>query len=91
MKDMTFDFSVDTDGDIEEVSPYTDTTEIDCTTVMNRILGGKKLGLGERTEGNCVVENDIVKLDYRVCTELGEDWDTDVWDDVKEEFPLMGI
>ena len=85
---MEFDFSVDVDGEIEEVSSYTEVTDTDCEQVMEKILNKKKLGLGERSEGNCIVVDEIVKLDYKVCMELGDDYDTDVWDDIKEEFPF---
>ena len=92
MKDMSFEFSVDNCGEIEEIELYSETMEVDCRSVMNRILDGKKLGLGERSEGMCEVENDVVKLHYRVCTELGEDWDSDVWDEnIREEFPVTEI
>ena len=83
---MEFDFSVDNDGEVEDISSYTEVTDTDCQTFMNKILRNKKLGLGERSEGNCKVENGIVKLDYRVCMELGEDYDTDQWEDMTDEF-----
>ena len=83
-----FDFSVDFDGEVEDISSYTEVTDTDCETFLKRLLTKKKIGLGERTEGNCKVEDGVVKLDYRVCMELGEDYDTDKWDDTKEEFPI---
>ena len=89
--DMEFDFSVDFDGEVEDISSYTEVTDTDCETFLKRLLTKKKIGLGERTEGNCKVVNGVVKLDYRVCMELGEDYDSDVWDDIKEDFPLLEI
>ena len=83
-----FDFSVDFDGEVEDVSSYTEVTNTDCETFLKRLLTKKKIGLGERSEGNCKVVDGIVKLDYKVCMELGEDYDTDVWDDIEEEFPI---
>ena len=91
MRDLEFDFSVDYSGEIEEVVPYSETSEIDCETFLKRILVGKKLGLGERTEGNCSMVDDVITLDYRVCTQVGEDWDSDVWSDEKVTFPLTEI
>ena len=91
MVDMSFEFTVDNGGEVEDTLPYSETMEIDCTTFMKRILVGKKLYLGEKSEGMCEVENDIIKLHYSVCTELGEDWDTDVWEEFKDEFPLTEI
>ena len=86
--DMEFDFSVDFDGEVEDICSYTEVTDTDCERLMKKILDKKKLGLGERSEGGCVVVNGVVKLDYKVCMELGEDYDTDQWDEVKEEFPI---
>ena len=91
MKDLSFEFTVDNNGEIEDILIYSETMEVDCRVLMNRVLKGKKLGLGEKSEGMCEVEDDVVKLHYRVCTELGEDWDSDKWDDLKEEFPLTEI
>jgi len=88
---MEFDFSIDYQEEIEEVVPYSDTTEIDCENIVKRILKGKKILLGERMEGSCVIKNDVVTLDYRVCTELGDDWNTDVWGNEKTSFPLSEI
>ena len=88
---MEFDFSVDVDGEIEDINSYSDVTDTDCETVMKRILNNKKLVLGERSEGNCEIDNNVVTLDYRVCTELGDDWNTDIWCDEKDTFPLTEI
>jgi len=91
MTDLSFEFTVDNSGEIEDILIYSETMEIDCQVLLQRVLDGKKLGLGEKSEGMCEVENDVVKLDYRVCTELGEDWGSDKWDSLKEEFPLTEI
>ena len=90
-KSMEFDFSVDFEGDIEEVTPYSNESEAECEELLNRIMKANKLVLGERTEGNCTVENGVITLDYRVCSDLGEDWDDDVWDDEQETFSLTDI
>lgn len=88
---MRFDFSVDVDGDIEYTSPYNDSTEPECNEVLQKLLDKDLIQLGERTEGFINIERGMIKLDYRVCTELGDDWDTDVWEDVEEEYPISVI
>lgn len=84
MKDMTFDFSVGFDEEIEYVSPYGDETEKECEEVLQKLLDEGEIQIGERTEGNISVENNVMTLDYRVCTNLGEDWNDDNWEDVNE-------
>jgi hypothetical protein len=91
MKDKKFQFSVDLLGDIEDINVLSDNMKVDCKYTLIKILNGKKLGLGERTEGMCEVEDGIIKLDYRVCTNVGDDWNTDVWEDIKEEFPVSEL
>ena len=88
MKDMSFEFTVDNGGEIEDIELYSETMEIDCRSVMKRILESKKLGLGERSEGMCEVEKDVVKLHYRVFSELGEEYVDHKWEELKEEFPI---
>ena len=88
MKNMDFDFSISFDGEIEYVSPYNDSTSIDCEVILKKLLEKKLIDLGERSEGNVVIEDDIIILDYRVCVNLGEDWDSDEWDDVEETYPV---
>lgn len=92
MKDMYFDFSVDYDGDIEDVSPYDDDlTETECEEVVKKLVEKDLIELGERSEGNIDISNGIIRLDYRVCTEVGEDWGDDVWEDVTREYPVSVI
>jgi len=88
MKDLSFEFTVDNNGEVESTLPYSETMEVDCDIFLKRILTSKKLYLGEKSEGMCEVNDDVVGLHYSVCTELGEDWDSDKWEVYKEEFPL---
>ena len=88
---MEFEFSIDNDGEIEEVSPWDESSVTDCETVMKRLLRNNKIGLGERSEGKCEIVNDVVKLVYRVCLSVGGDWDQDDWTDETDTFPLSDI
>ena len=88
MEDLSFEFTVDNNGEVEDTLPYSMTMDTECTSFLQRVIRSKKLRLGEKTEGFCEVNDDVVGLHYRVCTELGEDWDSDVWESVKEDFPL---
>ena len=85
---MNFDFSISFDGEIEYVSPYVDSTSIDCEVILKKLLEKKVIDLGERSEGNIVIEDDVIILYYRVCVNLGEDRYSDEWDYVEETYPV---
>ena len=87
MKNLEFDFSIDYDGDVEDICEM-EGSNLECELFTKRLLENKKIGLGERSEGLIVVENDVVKLDYRVCTSVGGDWNEDSWTDMTDEFPV---
>jgi len=92
MKDMNFEFSVDNDGEIEELTKdFEVVNDVDSEMLIKSLVKNTKIYIGERSEGNVTVENDIVKLDYKYCSELGDDWNTDVWDEEKDEFPITEL
>jgi hypothetical protein len=37
--------------------------------------------INERTEGVITIENGVVEIDYKTCTQVGGDWNEDVWDE----------
>ena len=88
MKDMMFDFSVGFDEEIEYVSPYGDETETECEEFLQSLLDDGEIEIGERSEGNIKIENNVVTLSYRVCTNVGEDWNDDNWEDVEQKIHL---
>lgn len=51
---------------------------------MDRTPLGKRVG--ERCEGNIYMNEDSIKLESRSCVELGEDWDSDVWEENDDIF-----
>ena len=85
MDNLEFEFSVSNDGDVESVDSLDKVTQTECDDLMKELLKKNKIVLGERSEGTISVVNDVIKLTYRVCTELGEDWNTDVWEDEDDE------
>lgn len=87
MKNMEFDFSISFDGDIEDLSP-TEGTMIECTSVLKTLIKKNLISIGERSEGTVRIENKVIHLEYRVCVNVGEDWDSDEWDDIEETYPI---
>ena len=80
------DFSVGFDNEIEDISLYSPLdSEKSLEKFLNRIIEEKKLRVGERCEGSIFVKDterfDEIKIEYRWCSDVGEDWNDDVWND----------
>lgn len=80
-KKKSFEFSWCLD-EIEEIFED-ENTDDDCETILKKLMKTKQIAKGERCKG--VVSWDeskspiVYKVDYTYCSELGDDWDTDVW------------
>jgi len=92
MKNSSWTFEVDSEGECNDMSPNDDNcTEQEGIDLMEKIVSKGKIVLGEKSEGEMEVIDDIVILDYRWCSEVGEDWNDDVWEDEHDEFPLSDL
>ena len=40
-----------------------------------------KFFIGEKLEGNIEIINEQIRFEYRYCTEVGEDWSDDEWEE----------
>ena len=80
----SFEFSWCLD-DIEEINEDTNTYNEDCDYILKKLMKTNQISKGERCKG--VVSWDDskspneYKVDYTYCSQLGEDWDSDVWID----------
>ena len=88
MKDLVCDFSISSfDNEIEEVVMFDDNfTEEKMTSVIEEWVTDKKINIGERCEGSVFKESGTLFVEYKYCTEVGEDWDDDKW--VVEKFEV---
>jgi len=84
---MNFDFSIGFDREIEGISPYVGTLT-ECTELLQSLLNHDKIIIGEKSEGNVMVDDGLIYLDYRWCSDVGEDWDSDIWNDEFEHIPI---
>jgi len=77
-------FSIGVDKDIEFISIMDEDkdniTENEITNLLKGLLLQNKIVVGERCEGDIDITEEEITLTYRYCSELGEDYDTDVWD-----------
>lgn len=85
--DLEFEFSIDYSGDIEYVEPETNVNE----EVLKYLVKNDYIPVNERTEGSVTIKMGIVYIDYRTCTQVGEDWDTDVWEEESTENLVLNM
>jgi hypothetical protein len=81
---VDIEFSVDFNGDVEYVTPHSDENEY----VVRYFVESGGIPINERTEGTITTNNEVglvVDIYYRTCTRVGEDWDSDVWEEGRRE------
>ena len=70
---------------IEEIEHTQSSWEVDCESIVKKLMKTNKINKGERCTGVVSYNSDkkdiTYKVDYRYCKDLGEDWDSDVWID----------
>ena len=86
MRVLVCDFSVSSIGnEIEEIVMYDDEnyTEEKIETFIKGLIDDDKLTIGERCEGSIEVDEEekMVIVEYRYCSEVGDDWNTDEWEE----------
>lgn len=93
--DIICDFSIGFDREIEDVSMYEPQSSEGVERFLQKIMEDDKIVIGERCEGSIEVDmkKRIIKIEYRWCSDVGEDWNDDVWNDesVKlsmDEYPI---
>ena len=83
MKKKSFEFSWCL-NEIEEIIQDLDTEE-DCESILRKLMETNQIREGERCKGVVSWDNSkspiTYKVDYTYCSQLGEDWDSDVWVD----------
>lgn len=80
MTDQEFDFSIDSDGQIEYIDPQTANNQI----LLQSLIKNNHIPINERTEGSITTNMGVTTIDYRTCTQLGLDWVEDVWEEEKK-------
>jgi hypothetical protein len=98
-KDFDFEFSVDFQGNVEYVifeygclDNRDNEEEENFLRLFLRLLIEKGIvPIGERTEGEIVVKSGVVYSEYKVCTQVGEDWGDDEWEEHEREDLLLNV
>lgn len=86
------EFSVGFDNEIEEVSMYDEDmySEQQMIDFIKGLVRDHRIVVGERCEGEVIHDTttNTLKVQYRYCTEVGEDWDEDMWETENVESAL---
>ena len=61
-----------------------DITEVECVSLLEDWVERKLIPIGEKTEGDVELKDGRWVGSGKVCVELGDDWNGDVW----EEFEI---
>ena len=78
------EFSVDNEGEVEYVFVNFETKTNPelvkkISKILRKVISDNLLEIGERSEGLIIPNRRSIIFDYKVCIEVGEDWNTDKW------------
>jgi len=79
--DMEFEFSIDFQGQVEYIESKDTEQFLVYESVVLFLVEKGIIPINERTEGFIDVKSRIVSVNYRTCTQVGEDWNEDVWEE----------
>ena len=88
---VEFEFSLDFQGQCEYIESKDTDQFLERESVVLFLVKKELIPINERTEGviTCLPLNNewegIVHITYKTCTQVGEDWNDDVWDEGKSE------
>lgn len=77
---IEFDFSVDFQGQVEYIESDDTDQFLEYELVLLFLIDKDLVPVNERTEGFLVVKDGIININYRTCSQVGEDWDDDLWE-----------
>jgi hypothetical protein len=89
LKSFSFSYSLD---EVEEISHNENISVEESEEIVLRLINSDEIYVGERTEGSVEFDSSdypiVYKVDYRYCSEVGEDWNDDVWEELEVEVQL---
>ena len=83
LKSFSFSYSLD---EVEEISNNENISVEESEEIVLKLIKSDQIYVGERTEGSVEFDDSetpiVYNVDYRYCSELGEDWNDDVWEEL---------
>jgi alpha-galactosidase len=89
--DMEFEFSLDFQGQVEYVESENTDQFLEYELVLLFLVEKDLIPINERTEGIVTIESGMVYISYKTCTQVGEDWNDDVWNEGTSEHSVNDL
>ena len=87
----SFEFSYCLD-EVEYIEDNVNITIDEGVEIVNKLMKSDEIYVGERTKGSVTFDDSIQPIVYEIiyeyCSEVGEDWDSDVWDEFEVNVQL---
>lgn len=87
----SFEFSYCLD-EIEFIEDNVNITIEESEEIVKKLMKSDEIYVGERTKGIVSFDDEvqpiIYNVDYEYCSEVGEDWGDDVWEELSVEVQL---
>ena len=87
----SFEFSYCLD-EIEFIEDNVNITIEESEEIVNKLMKSDEIYVGERTRGVVSFDDEvqpiIYNVDYEYCSEVGEDWGDDVWEELSVQVQL---
>jgi len=89
--EKSFEFSYCLD-EVEFIDNMENITEEEGEEIVKKLMKSDEIYVGERTKGFVTFDDSIqpivYNVDYEYCTEVGEDWGDDVWEEHQTQVQL---
>jgi hypothetical protein len=89
--EKSFEFSYCLD-EVEFIENMENITEEEGVEIVKKLMKSDEVYVGERTKGFVFFNDDVQPIVYDVvyeyCTEVGEDWGDDVWEELSVQVQL---
>ena len=86
-----FEFSIDFQGQVEYLESENTEQFLELELVLLYLVDKGLIPINERTEGVVTIQNGIVEITYKTCTQVGSDWDEDVWEEGSSETSVQDL
>jgi predicted AlkP superfamily phosphohydrolase/phosphomutase len=87
----SFEFSYCLD-EVEFIENMENITEEEGEEIVKKLMKSDEIYVGERTKGSVTFDDSIQPIvydvDYEYCSEVGEDWGDDVWEELSVQVQL---
>jgi hypothetical protein len=86
-----FEFSLDFQGQVEYIESEDTDRFLEYERVLLVLVDKGIVPINERTEGTIQNQNGIIYTSYRTCTQVGEDWYDDNWEENDREDLVINV